>query len=138
MQFSQDLDINSYTIRAYRPGEIVVSLPSRAEQSGAGPTETESVRGSLVISPEALIRDWEPDTVAMLDLSHLEMLAELSPEVVLIGSGESLCFPDHAILSGFYQRRIGVEIMDTAAACRTYNILMAEGRKVVAGLINPE
>lgn len=137
MQFNLDMDPASYTIRGYRPGEVTLTLPRRGEIADSGPLETDTVSGSLVVSPHTLLRDWAPQTIQTLQSEHLEAIAELRPEVVLLGTGECLDFPPSEVLAVLHNQQIGVEIMDTAAACRTYNILMAEGRGVVAGLINP-
>jgi uncharacterized protein len=59
----------------------------------------------------------------------------MKPEIVLLGTGATFVFPDPARLAPLRDARVGVEVMDTAAACRTYNILLAEGRNVVAALI---
>ena len=66
---------------------------------------------------------------------HMAAIAELKPEIVLIGTGAKLTFPDRALLAPLYKAGIGVEIMDTPAACRTYNILLGEGRGVLAAVI---
>ncbi len=145
MQVNLDSDIHSYTIRAYQPGEIALMVPYSAEQTpqentGAQrprPLAVETIKGSFVLSPRHLLRDWPPIDIDSLQAQHLEAIIELQPELVLLGTGPQLTFPDQKILMGLHQQRIGVEVMDTAAACRTYNILMAEGRFVVAGLINP-
>ncbi len=76
-------------------------------------------------------------TIEALLSEHLETLIELQPEIVLLGTGQKLQFPESKILAKLHNQQLGVEIMDTAAACRTYNILMMEGRFVVAGMINP-
>jgi uncharacterized protein len=67
--------------------------------------------------------------------AHFDMLAELQPELILFGSGERLRFPHPACLQGLYAKRIGVETMDTQAACRTFNFLAGEGRRVIAALL---
>ena len=136
MQFNLDTDSSSYTIRGYRPGSITLTLPA-TRASGEGPLALDEVAGSLIVSPFQLIRDWAPQHIGELLAAHLEAIAALNPEVVLLGTGARLEFPTTEVLAVLYERQIGVEIMDTAAACRTYNILMAEGRGVAAGLINP-
>jgi len=70
-----------------------------------------------------------------LDEASFETLATLSPELVIFGSGSRLRFPKPGLLKPLMARRIGFETMDTAAACRTYNVLLAEGRAVVAALL---
>jgi uncharacterized protein len=67
--------------------------------------------------------------------AHFDLLAESAPELVIFGSGERIRFPHPSCLQNLYARRIGVETMDTHAACRTFNFLAAEGRKVIAALL---
>ena len=90
---------------------------------------------SFIISLEQLIENWAPAHIDQLCAQHMQPLLELEPELVLIGTGESLKFPAMEHYASLIQHNIGVEIMDSAAACRTYNILLSEGRKVVAGII---
>lgn len=137
MQVNLDSDLSSHSIRAYQPGEIIVTLPPTTDSETAQPVGVETLTGSFVISPRHLIRDWPPMTIETLLSEHLETLIELQPEVVLLGTGQKLQFPESGILAELHNQQLGVEIMDTAAACRTYNILMMEGRFVVAGLLNP-
>jgi len=146
MQVNLDSDIHSYTIRAYEPGAISLTVPYSPENALRDKTSTERtprplgveiVKASFILSPRHLLRDWAPSDVDDLLASHLNDIIELKPELVLLGTGAQLKFPAHSILAGIHQQRIGIEVMDTAAACRTYNILMAEGRFVVAGMINP-
>ncbi|MBE9524560.1 MAG: Mth938-like domain-containing protein [Chloroflexi bacterium] len=137
MQVNLDNDLSSHGIRAYQPGEITITLPTQGDSNTAGPVETEMMTGSFVISPRHLIRDWPPINIEALLEQHLKILIELQPEVVLLGTGQNLRFPETGILAQLHNQQIGVEVMDTAAACRTYNILMTEGRFVVAGMINP-
>jgi uncharacterized protein len=90
---------------------------------------------SLVLLPEALVGDWDVPRFEDLTRAHFERILELAPEIVLIGTGRTLRFPHPALTQALTRARIGVEAMDTFAACRTYNILMAEGRRVAAALI---
>ena len=69
-----------------------------------------------------------------LNNEHIDALAEYDPEIVLLGSGERLQWPDPSLTGQLLEKGIGVEVMDTGAACRTFNILIAERRNVVAGL----
>ena len=90
---------------------------------------------SLVVTPDSLDPEWPASTLDELRAEHLAPLAASGCDVVLLGTGARQRFPSPAILRPMIEARIGVEVMDTAAACRTYNVLMAEGRKVVAVLI---
>ena len=90
---------------------------------------------SFVVMPETILTDWPPETVEDLAVEHLETIIELGPELIVIGTGDRQKFPDTAVLRPLIDGGIGFEIMDTRAACRTYNILMAEGRVVAAALM---
>ena len=90
---------------------------------------------SLVVTPDSLDPEWPAATLDELRAEHLTPLAASGCDVVLLGTGARQRFPSPAILRPMIEARIGVEVMDTAAACRTYNVLMAEGRKVVAVLM---
>jgi uncharacterized protein len=90
---------------------------------------------SLVVSGDRIVADWPADSVAALSADHLAAIVGLKPEVLLLGTGARFVFPEPALLAPIYQAGIGVEVMDTPAACRTYNILLAEGRNVVAALV---
>ena len=92
---------------------------------------------SFIVTPEELITDWSPQNVAELDAAALEAVVRLGPSIVLLGTGPEQHFPPSSLLAPLLARGIGVEIMTTAAACRTYNILVAEGRPVAAGLLIP-
>ncbi|MGZ5661900.1 MAG: Mth938-like domain-containing protein [Usitatibacter sp.] len=90
---------------------------------------------SLVVSGERVVTDWPAASLEALSADHLAAIAELKPEIVLLGSGDAFRFPEPQLLAPLRRAGIGVEVMDTPAACRTYNILQAEGRNVVAALI---
>ena len=106
---------------------------------GAGYVEVNGKRysSSLVVSGERLVIDWPATSVDSLAADHLAAILELKPAIAILGTGATFRFPDPARLAALHQARIGVEVMDTPAACRTYNILLAEGRSVVAALILP-
>jgi uncharacterized protein len=92
-------------------------------------------QASLVVSGQALVTDWPVASVEGLSADHMAAIVALEPEVVLLGTGAKLRFPPPALLAPLHKAGIGVEVMDTPAACRTYNILQGEGRNVVAALI---
>ncbi|MEO5692812.1 MAG: Mth938-like domain-containing protein [Usitatibacter sp.] len=104
---------------------------------GDGYVEVNRTRhnASLLVSGEQIITDWPAASVDALAPDHLAAILELKPEIVLLGSGKTFRFPDQALLAPIHKAGVGVEVMDTPAACRTYNILLGEGRKVVAALI---
>jgi len=90
---------------------------------------------SLLLPWSGPVLPWQAGTFEELGAAHVERLLALAPEVVIFGSGTRLRFPPPAWLRGLIERRIGVETMDTAAACRTYNVLASERRAVVAALL---
>jgi len=90
---------------------------------------------SVVVTPDALIPDWAPEGFAALSADDFAQLAELKPEILVLGTGSTQRFPQHALLRPLIEARIGWEIMDSGAACRTYNVLASEGRKVAAALL---
>lgn len=104
---------------------------------GEGYVEVNKARhaSSLVVTGDRLVTDWPAAAIEALAPDHIAAIAELKPEIVLIGTGAKLTFPDRALLAPLYKAGIGVEIMDTPAACRTYNILLGEGRGVLAAVI---
>jgi uncharacterized protein len=106
---------------------------------GAGYVEVNAKRytSSLVVSAARIVVDWPATSVDALSADHLAAILELKPEIAIIGTGAAFRFPEPSRLAPLHQARIGVEVMDTPAACRTYNILLGEGRAVVAALIVP-
>lgn len=89
---------------------------------------------SLILLPDSLT-DWPVAAFRDLTTEHLARLLEFGPELVLLGTGRRHHFPHPALYGELLGARIGLEAMDTGAACRTYNILAAEGRRVAAALI---
>ncbi|MEE9325918.1 MAG: Mth938-like domain-containing protein [Cocleimonas sp.] len=120
MKFAEENDNSSYTITAYDSDYIAIN--------------GKNFHQSLVLSPQKFIPDWTPQSYSLLEDSHLNEFYELNAEIILLGTGEKQIFPNKEILRRLAKEQIGFEIMDTHAACRTFNILMAEGRNVVAGL----
>ncbi len=120
MKFIPD-NAQGLSITGYGPGWVAVN--------------GEQHRTSLLVSSDGICRPWGSPSFSGLEGTHFDELAELAPELVLFGSGERIQFPPPQWLTSLYGRRIGVETMDTQAACRTYNFLAGEGRKVVAALL---
>ncbi len=121
MKFSQADPSDGYLVEAYAPGRI--QIDGRIFSVG------------LILSPRQLVPEWGPARAEDLTATHLEALLALDPQVILLGTGARQVFPPAALLASVFKRGIGLEVMDTGAACRTYNILMGEGRQVVAGLL---
>ncbi len=95
----------------------------------------ERVSSSFVISTLGDRFSWGGSAFEELKASHFERLAELDVELVIFGSGQRIRFPAPEMVQALYSKRIGLETMDTQAACRTYNFLAGEGRKVAAALL---
>lgn len=93
------------------------------------------IRGSCLIAANQIVSDWRPQTAAELTIEDLQPVIAMKPEVIVIGSGPRQEFPKPEVLGAVLSRGIGCEVMDTGAACRTYNILASEGRTVVAALM---
>ncbi|CAD5373694.1 conserved hypothetical protein [Rubrivivax sp. A210] len=81
------------------------------------------------------VRAWAPQDFGQLDAAAFEAIVALQPELVIFGSGARIRFAPPALMRALMERRIGIETMDTAAACRTYNVLVNEQRSVVAALL---
>ena len=90
---------------------------------------------SFLLTPERLVEEWPVTSPADFDVAAAEQIAALQPEVVLLGTGTRQVFPSHAARVALLRQRIGIEVMDNGAACRTYNLLAGEGRRVLAAII---
>jgi len=121
MKLSEADGDGGHLILGYGPGRIFIG----------GRTYT---RG-LIVSPGRIDADWGPEDAIDLAAEHFEVLLAFDPRIIIIGTGKHQVFPDPDTYLTVLRRGLGVEIMDTGAACRTYNILVSEGRKVAAGLI---
>jgi uncharacterized protein len=92
---------------------------------------------SFLLAPDQAIENWSISDASQLDADHVDALLNLQPELVILGTGERQRFPAAAFMAGFLRRNVGIEVMDNAAAARTYNLLAGEGRRVIAGFILP-
>lgn len=114
-------DAAAYRIRGYEPGRVTIN--------------DRVIETSTIVTPDKLYADWPPSRFEQLEIEHITAVIELSPEIVLLGTGQRQHFPARNIMLSLLERGIGLEVMDTGSACRTYNILMSEGRRVAAALI---
>ena len=121
MKFAQDSQQEGYVISAYDDASVRVNGKAFSQ--------------SLIITPTKLNESWDVTSIELLQANHIDQVLTFSPELIIIGTGNKLTFPAVDVYSNIIKRGIGVDFMDTRAACRTYNILMSEGRHVVAGLI---
>ena len=90
---------------------------------------------AVLVAPELAVQEWNAPAFDALTAAHFEALLQLKPEIVIFGTGAALRFPRPELTRALATARVGLEVMDTKAACRTYNILMAEGRQVLAAVL---
>lgn len=121
MILSEDFGVGHYHIRGYTARSVIIN--------------STTYENSLIVSPFTLIANWPPRTLSELSAAHWEALVDIRPQIVLLGTGEKLTFPLPNQLSPLYTHKIAIECMDTGAACRTYILLMSEGRRVAAALL---
>ncbi len=121
IELRQDSPSGQFHIRGCKPHEVLIN--------------DKTYTNSLIVSAQTLIENWRPQTLNDLGIIDWAAVIALQPKVVLLGTGIKLQFPPTEILAPLIQHNIGYEIMDTAAACRTFTVLMAEDRQVVAALL---
>jgi uncharacterized protein len=121
MKIHLESGLGQNLIRAYSPGRITIN--------------EEVYTASLIVTPRQVVAKWPPVSFADLLAGHFEMIVPLRPEVVILGTGSRLRFPAPSLTRSLVEAGIGIEVMDTGAACRTYNFLMSDGRQVAAALL---
>jgi len=117
------LDSSIYTIKSYSKTGVFI--------------KNTLYQTNIIVSPKLIIEDWGPTNINKIDQDHLTVIFDTNPELVLIGTGSKLLFPNNEILDAILLKNIGVEVMDTGAACRAYNFIAGEGRIVTAALFHP-
>jgi uncharacterized protein len=121
MRFTQDSTSGVNLIRAYRAGEIRIN---------------EAVyQDAVILSASAILNEPGLHRVSDLNAEHSARILELDPELVLLGTGQHQTFPHPSFSAQFLRLGIGFEVMDTGAACRTFNVLVSEQRRVVGILL---
>ncbi len=121
MRFTQDAPSNVNVVRSYGPGEIRVN-------DGV-------YHQSVIVGPDAVCSIPQLRDVADLTMAHVAQILAWQPELVLVGTGARQTFPAADITARFMSAGVGVEVMDTGAACRTLNVLVSEQRRAAAILI---
>ena len=121
LKLSQESSPTTNTITAHGDGYVDINLQRHTT--------------SVIVEPEGPVREWPVASFEALTAELFDMLGESTPEVVLLGTGSRIRFPHPRLTAGLMKRGIGVEAMDSGAACRTYNILMQEDRRVVAAIL---
>ena len=110
-----------YVLRGTGPGSVRVN--------------DDELTRSFIISPHELRQGWPPRDIGELEAVHVDDILALAPSLVLLGSGQRHRFPSAEVMAACLTRGIGIEVMDNAAAARTFNVLATEGRKVVAAFL---
>jgi uncharacterized protein len=123
MQLSQENPDFTYVLRGVSAGGVLVNQ--------------RTLERSFLLAPDRLVEDWRPTTAADLQPADLDAVLALQPALMLLGTGARQVFPPAAAMAALLTRGIGIEVMDNAAAARTFNVLATEGRKVVAGFLLP-
>jgi uncharacterized protein len=121
MQLSRELPDYTYSLRAADGRQAKVN--------------DRVLTHSFILAPNQLVEDWPVRSLAELTAGHLNAALELNPALVILGTGEQQVFPPAAVLATCLTRGIGIEVMNNASAARTFNVLAAEDRKVVAAFI---
>ena len=139
MQINPDINTHAFTIKSYDTGEIIVYEPVSSQHTDPSGdvhqrvnTALVTLNDSFIITPSKLIKAWGGESPQSLQKSHFQTLLDLTPELIILGTGKQIFFPPAEDYLFLQQRGIGIEIMDTSAACRTYNFLIADGRNVAA------
>lgn len=120
--------------------QIVLENPDyayvlRGADGASARVNDQVLRASFIQTPDTLIEDWAVQDVAAMQPSDLEPLLALTPELVVLGCGETQRFPPAAVMAACLTRGIGIETMTNAAAARTFNVLAGEGRRVAMGFV---
>src|SRR5437762_13491247 len=122
MELTQDKSDAKYQIQAYTDGCVTVNGQKYFE--------------SILISTDQLISPWGPSSIELLNENHFKELLQYHPELVLLGTGSKLAFPPASLYASLTAVNIGVEVMDNAAACRTYTLLIGDERGILAVILN--
>lgn len=107
----------------------------RHVDAGAVTLADRELQHSFLLAPNQVVENWPVENASALEAAHVETLLALQPELVLLGTGARQVFPAAAFMAGFLRKGVGIEVMDNAAAARTYNLLAGEGRRVLAAFI---
>jgi uncharacterized protein len=123
MKMALDTASGVNVVRSYQPGRVTI--------------RDQRFEISLIVFPDEIRLDWPPRGPGELAARHLKPVLERPPEVLILGTGDRQVFPEPATFVTLMDMGIGFEVMDNAAACRTYNILLSEGRRAALALLLP-
>ena len=121
MQLTRDSSAVNF-IRAWEPGRVRI-----AERW---------IAGNVIVGSDRILENWTTVEPHVLTLEHLEPALALDPTIIVLGTGKERLLPDVELMAAVAARSVGLEIMSTPAACRTFNVLLGEQRRVVAALFN--
>lgn len=121
MKIALDNADGLHAITSYQPGRVHI--------------RDRRFTSSLLVLPDAPLQAWPPTTLETLQAGHFAPVVAQAPELLILGTGETHLFPEPAVLAPLMAHRIGVESMQNAAACRTFNVLLAEQRRVALALL---
>lgn len=121
MKFTEHRDSNILTVKKYQPGLVKIN--------------DFDLDNSCFFNQHQLVDEWHCDHIENLSTKLLDELLKLNPDVIILGTGEQQTFPQPKFFAYCAQKGVGLEVMDNAAACRTYNVLTTEEREVVLALI---
>ncbi len=122
MKIALDNEYQGYAIRSYGDGQITLN-------------DNRRITTSLILTTDQVRDDWRPQTFEDLRREDFVPFTELAPQVAILGTGARQRFPSRDIMRHFAVNGLSLDVMDTAAACRTFNVLVGEGRRVVMGLL---
>lgn len=122
MQLTRDSSVVNF-IRAWEPGRVRIG--------------ERWIAGNVIVGPDQILEGWTTIEPHVLTVEHLEPALALEPTIIVLGTGTERLLPDVELMAAAAARSVGLEIMSTPAACRTFNVLLSERRRVVAALFNP-
>jgi uncharacterized protein len=122
MQLSRDSSAANF-IRAWEPGRVRIA--------------DRWITGNVLVGNDAVLESWTTTAANRLTIAELEPALALQPTIIVLGTGTERLLPDVELMAAVAARSVGLEIMNTPAACRTFNVLLQEQRRVVAALFNP-
>jgi uncharacterized protein len=120
MILTRDSSQGDYEIKSYENGQFKIN---------------DSFYSESILIGSHILASWQPQCFDELSLTHLKPLLDYHPDIILLGTGKKLIFPPAQLLNLFYESEVGIEVMNTLAACRTFNVLMSEGRNAIAALL---
>ncbi|MFC4728750.1 Mth938-like domain-containing protein [Coralloluteibacterium thermophilus] len=121
MQLTLEQPDSSFVLRGTGPGRVLVNQ--------------RTLTRSFIVSADRLLEDWPPGAPAELEPGHMDAALDLGIEVLVLGTGDRLRFPSQAVMAACLTRGVGIEVMDNAAAARTFNVLVGEGRRAAAAFL---